>query len=143
MEGVFTAVTETTLRVLAERRERLLREISEAMSNTRSAAEACTVALQKLATLLEEAPYSLAYLRDEETGCYRLLRHDARVAANDRLPDNVDLADPGTAAWFAEAQLRLLHDAAACLLARPDLPAAAPLVVCGAGAWLVQRRAPA
>ena len=103
VEGVFTAVTETTLRVLAERRERLLREISEAMSNTRSAAEACTVALQQLATLPEEAPYSLAYLRDEETGCYRLLRHDARVAANDWLPDNVNLADPGTAAWFAEA----------------------------------------
>lgn len=42
---------------------------------------------------------------------------------------------------FAEAQLRLLHDAAACLLARPDLPAAAPLVVCGAGAFLGERLA--
>ena len=41
VEGVFTAVTETTYRVLAERRERLLREISEATSNTRSVEDAC------------------------------------------------------------------------------------------------------
>jgi (4-(4-[2-(gamma-L-glutamylamino)ethyl]phenoxymethyl)furan-2-yl)methanamine synthase len=45
------------------------------------------------------------------------------------------------AAHFAEAQLRLLHDAAATLLSRPDLPADAPLVTCGAGAFLAERLA--
>lgn len=39
---------------------------------------------------------------------------------------------------FAEAQLRLLDDAAATLLSRPDLPEDAPLVVCGAGAFLAE-----
>ncbi|KTT40805.1 hypothetical protein SB11R_23690, partial [Pseudomonas oryzihabitans] len=38
VEGIFTAVTETTYRVLAERRERLLRSVSEATSATRAAA---------------------------------------------------------------------------------------------------------
>ena len=45
------------------------------------------------------------------------------------------------AAWFAEAHLRPLHDAAAVLLSRPDLPGDAPLVVCGAGRFLAERLA--
>ena len=45
------------------------------------------------------------------------------------------------AAWFGEAQLRPLHDAAAILLSRPDLAADAPLVVCGAGRFLAERLA--
>ncbi|WP_411902724.1 hydantoinase/oxoprolinase family protein [Methylorubrum thiocyanatum] len=45
------------------------------------------------------------------------------------------------AAWFGEAQLRPLHDAAAVLLSRPDLPGDAPLVVCGAGRFLAERLA--
>jgi probable H4MPT-linked C1 transfer pathway protein len=40
------------------------------------------------------------------------------------------------AAHFAEAQLRLLHDAAALLLSRPDQAPEAPLILCGAGAFL-------
>jgi (4-(4-[2-(gamma-L-glutamylamino)ethyl]phenoxymethyl)furan-2-yl)methanamine synthase len=42
---------------------------------------------------------------------------------------------------FLEAQLRMLHDAAALLLSRPDLAADAPLVVCGAGRFLAERLA--
>lgn len=55
-----------------------------------------------------------------------------------------DLSEGSEADWrvlarhFAEAQLRLLHDAAAVLLSRPDLPEEAPVVVCGAGAFLGQ-----
>lgn len=45
------------------------------------------------------------------------------------------------ARYFAEAQLRLLHDAAATLLSRPDLPETAPVVVCGAGVFLAERLA--
>jgi probable H4MPT-linked C1 transfer pathway protein len=45
------------------------------------------------------------------------------------------------AAHFAERQLRMLHDAAALLLSRPDLDANAPLVVCGAGRFLAERLA--
>ena len=45
------------------------------------------------------------------------------------------------AGHFAEAQLRLLHDAAATVLSRPGLGSDAPLVACGAGAFLVARLA--
>ncbi|WP_246685036.1 hydantoinase/oxoprolinase family protein [Methylobacterium sp. WL69] len=45
------------------------------------------------------------------------------------------------AAHFAEAQLRPLHDAAALLLSRADLPPDAPVVVCGAGRFLAERLA--
>ena len=45
------------------------------------------------------------------------------------------------AAHFAEAQLRLLHDAAAGLLSRPDLSTNAALVTCGAGSVLGSRLA--
>lgn len=45
------------------------------------------------------------------------------------------------AASFAEAQMRQLHDAAAALLSRTDLPEDAPLVTCGAGAFLAERLA--
>ena len=53
-----------------------------------------------------------------------------------------DRGEGSPAAWaalaghFAEAQARLLHDAAAMLLSRPDLPGDAPLVTCGAGSFL-------
>lgn len=45
------------------------------------------------------------------------------------------------AGHFAERQLRTLHDAAALLLSRADMPTDAPLVVCGAGRFLAERLA--
>lgn len=42
---------------------------------------------------------------------------------------------------FSEAQLRLLHDAAATVLSRADLAPAAPVIACGAGAFLAERLA--
>ncbi|ACA20076.1 H4MPT-linked C1 transfer pathway protein [Methylobacterium sp. 4-46] len=45
------------------------------------------------------------------------------------------------AGHFAEAQLRLLHDAAAVILSRGDLPARAPVIACGAGRFVATRLA--
>lgn len=42
-----------------------------------------------------------------------------------------------TAAWFAEAQLRRVHDAAALVLSGTPLPETAPVVGCGVGAVAV------
>ncbi|WP_048430540.1 hydantoinase/oxoprolinase family protein [Methylobacterium indicum] len=42
---------------------------------------------------------------------------------------------------FAEAQLRLLHDAAATILSRGELPEEAPVVICGAGRFVAARLA--
>ncbi|KMO12177.1 hydantoinase/oxoprolinase family protein [Methylobacterium platani] len=45
------------------------------------------------------------------------------------------------AGFFAEAQARLLHDAAGLILSRGELPDAAPVVVCGAGRFVAARLA--
>lgn len=88
VEGVFTAVTETTYRVLAERRERLLREISEATSHTRTAEDAGRVAAERMAGLPEEAPFFLAYLRDED-GALRLVGKAGSIDGDDLAPEAV------------------------------------------------------
>ncbi|KTT36481.1 ATP-binding protein [Pseudomonas rhizoryzae] len=84
VEGIFTAVTETTYRVLAERRERLLRSVSEATSATRAAADACREGVQRLHGVPEESPFCLAYLRDPATGTLQRVAV-AGLAADDEL----------------------------------------------------------
>ena len=59
----------------------------------------------------------------------------ARIVGRDRA-EAPGSAWAALAAHFAEAQLRLLHDAAALLLGRPDFFETAPLITCGAGAFL-------
>ncbi|MET0402158.1 MAG: ATP-binding protein, partial [Cystobacter sp.] len=92
VEGIFTAVTETTYRVLAERRERLLREVSERTARARTAEEACSAALQVLARLPVEAPFAVAYLYDEHTRKARRVAQ-ANIGANEELsPAELDLS---------------------------------------------------
>src|SRR3954468_20560485 len=64
--GVFTAVTETTNRVLGERRLRTLRELSERAVKAQTAAEACSLAAATLADNLADLPFTLIYLLDEK-----------------------------------------------------------------------------
>ena len=64
----------------------------------------------------------------------------ARMVGRDRGEGSAD-EWRALAGWFAEAQMRPLHDAAATLLSRPDLSADAPLIVCGAGRFLAERLA--
>ncbi|MDP1026857.1 PAS domain-containing protein [Sphingomonas sp. KR1UV-12] len=88
VEGVFTAVTETTYRVLAERRERLLREISEATSHTRSPDDAGRVAAERMAGLPEEAPFFLVYLRDDD-GTLNLVGKAGDIEGDDLAPATI------------------------------------------------------
>ncbi|WP_277183009.1 GAF domain-containing sensor histidine kinase [Caballeronia sp. BR00000012568055] len=77
--------------MLAERRERLSREISEATVIARSAEEACNAALRCLDHLPEEAPFSLAYLYDaDDTTLRRVVREHV-----------ADLSDPAVDPQFA------------------------------------------
>ncbi len=64
----------------------------------------------------------------------------ARMVGRDR-GEGTAQAWRALAGHFAEAQVRLLSDAAATLLSRADMPAAAPLIACGAGAFLGVRLA--
>ncbi|OAN28036.1 ATP-binding protein [Pseudomonas oryzihabitans] len=104
VEGIFTAVTETTYRVLTERRERLLRNVSEATSATRAAVDACREGVRCLHEVPEEAPFCLAYLRDAATGALRRVAL-AGLAADDPLAPLEVTADSDALPWsFAAAR---------------------------------------
>ncbi|EPX61536.1 Histidine Kinase [Cystobacter fuscus DSM 2262] len=101
VEGIFTAVTETTYRVLAERRERLLREVSERTAQARTAEESCASAIDTLARTPVEAPFCLIYLHDERSRRARLVGQANLESRADLRPAEIDLSAPpdGTTPW--------------------------------------------
>ncbi len=86
VEGIFTAVTETTYRVLATRRERLLRQVAEATAQTRTPADACQAVARLLHGVPQEAPFVLVYLADPASGGYRRVAIEGCAAADDLAP---------------------------------------------------------
>ncbi len=63
--GVFTAVTETTTKVVSERRLRTLREVTTHTATARTAEDACALAAHTLANNRADLPFALLYLLDE------------------------------------------------------------------------------
>jgi len=63
--GVYCIVTETTGRVVGERRLALLRDLAANNATSRSIREACTQAMQTFASRPDDVPFALAYLDDE------------------------------------------------------------------------------
>ena len=61
VEGIFTAVTETTLRVLADRRTRLLRDLAAQSIEAKSTGEAYAIAADVLARNPHDVPFALLY----------------------------------------------------------------------------------
>ncbi len=70
--GIFTAVTETTERVLGERRLRTLRALAGAASEARTTEDACRRALNALAANPADIPFALLYLLDADGSAARL-----------------------------------------------------------------------
>ena len=64
--GIFNAVIETTYRVVAERRSRLLRTLVEGLAAVRSAEEACSLGAELLGAGREDVPFCLLYLLDPD-----------------------------------------------------------------------------
>ncbi|HEY7910949.1 MAG TPA: histidine kinase dimerization/phospho-acceptor domain-containing protein, partial [Blastocatellia bacterium] len=62
--GVFTAVTETTERVIGERRMKTLRDLAARSLEARQVEEACRIAGETLATNPYDIPFLLLYLLD-------------------------------------------------------------------------------
>jgi PAS domain S-box-containing protein len=69
--GVFTAVTETTDRVLSERRLRILRELASQNVETGGVESACQAAIHVLGAYNPDIPFALLYLLDEDRGHIR------------------------------------------------------------------------
>lgn len=66
VDGIFCACTETTARVIDERRLRTLRDLASRSSEARSAEEACTVAARLLGQNARDIPFALIYLLDAQ-----------------------------------------------------------------------------
>src|SRR6185503_14024556 len=63
--GVFCIVTETTERVVGERRMALLRDLAARNATARTAREACVLATETLAASPADVTFALAYLDDD------------------------------------------------------------------------------
>lgn len=66
IDGVFNIVTETTYRVLNDRRARLLREVAFRTSTTKTAEEACILTLEALRSDPADIPFARLYLIDPD-----------------------------------------------------------------------------
>jgi len=134
--GVFTATTETTDRVLRERRLRVLNDVAGVLDRTRSLEEACTATVEAACgSAAGDVAAAAVYLRDADRACLR------RVAA---AGDVVLPVDPESDASWAPAVAALLSTGSAQLAQLPvtstDGPggerrvALVPLLVPGRGA---------
>jgi PAS domain S-box-containing protein len=64
--GVYTAVTETTARVIAERRMQTLRDLAACGAQAKEITEACRVTAEALAANTRDIPFALLYLLDDD-----------------------------------------------------------------------------
>ncbi|WP_342112100.1 ATP-binding protein [Methylobacterium sp. SI9] len=85
VEGIFTAVTETTLRVLADRRTRLLRDLAAQSIEAKSTAEAYAIAADVLAGDPHDVPFALLYTFDAGTDDLTLAGHVGLPEAREHL----------------------------------------------------------
>ncbi|MGE5658319.1 MAG: PAS domain-containing protein [Actinomycetota bacterium] len=92
--GVFTAVTETTARVLGERRLRTLRELAATAAIATTATEACQLSARTLSENAADLPFALFYLLDE-TGQQLHLQAATGLSPGTPLsPKQINLATP-------------------------------------------------
>jgi len=73
VDGIFCACTETTERVMNERRLRTLRDLASRSSEARSAKEACEVAARLLGQNESDIPFALIYLLDSQRAVAQLV----------------------------------------------------------------------
>ncbi|MBD1926070.1 PAS domain S-box protein [Trichocoleus sp. FACHB-90] len=101
--GAFTAVTETTRRVIGERRLRTLRELAASTPEAKSVEETYRVVSATLANNPYDIPFALLYLveQDEKARLVGTVRIDAGTPAS---PEQVDLTQ-ATDCWkFAQVK---------------------------------------
>src|ERR1700684_1164168 len=78
--GLFHPVTETTSRMLSERRTRALRDLAARTGNALKPKDVCTLAAQTLSDYQTDLPFALFYLFEETS-------EQARLVARTGLPD--------------------------------------------------------
>lgn len=100
VSGVFTAVTETTRRVLGERRLATLRDLADRAAEARSVEEACQVAARTLEANPLDLPFALIYLIDDAGSMAHLAGAVGLEQGGLASPHRVDLSDAApTSIW--------------------------------------------
>ena len=98
VDGIFTAVIENTRRILGERRLRALREVSARAAGARSAVEACAAAAAALTGSVDDLPFALLYLLDDDQRRATLAGISGVSRGTAGSPASIDLDDPA-APW--------------------------------------------
>jgi signal transduction histidine kinase len=111
--GVFSAISETTERVLGERRLRILRELAAQTAESKSVQAACEAFARVLGGGNPDLPFALLYLLDEDRTSASLL---AKTGLDDTFAPaavRLDQDDPwGVARVIREGNVTLLSDLA-------------------------------
>ncbi len=93
--GIFSACSETTERVLGERRLRTLRELAARTAEAKTVEEACRIATKTLSSNPADIPLALLYLVEADGKQARLVGTTAGIAAGTPAsPQQVDLTKP-------------------------------------------------
>ena len=96
--GIFCIVTETTGRVLGERRLKALRELSSRTAGMKTAEAACEVAASVAAENVSDLPFTLFYLLDEAGGRATLASSAGMPRGTPQSPLEIDATD-AAATW--------------------------------------------
>jgi len=97
--GLFHPVTETTSRMLSERRTRGLRDLAARAGKAQSMEEACTLAAQTLGESELDLPFVLFYLFDDFHKEARLIAGAGLQPGSNASPERVNLETPQPPAW--------------------------------------------
>jgi PAS domain S-box-containing protein len=89
--GIFCACTETTGRVIGERRLLTLRDLGRTVAEARADADACAAAAGALAANPADIPFALIYLLDGDGRQARLAAATGVTAGSGPAPDRIDL----------------------------------------------------
>ena len=89
--GIFCPVTETTGRVIGERRLRTLRDLGRTAVDAKTAEGACDSAARTLETNSADAPFALIYLADCDGECARLAASVGISRDSDAVPARITL----------------------------------------------------
>lgn len=102
--GAFTAVTETTRRVIGERRLRTLRELAASTGEAKSVEETCHIACATLANNPYDISFALLYLVEQDGQQARLVGTVRINPGTPASPQQVDLATEGDCWQFAQVK---------------------------------------
>jgi signal transduction histidine kinase len=97
--GLFHSVTETTGRMLSERRTRALRDLAAHAGKAQTMEEACTLAAQTLSDYQLDLPFVLFYLLDPRGKEARLIASAGLPHGSVASPPIVELDMPPKSAW--------------------------------------------